>query len=161
MVFLVSEYRSYWLSGFSSVSCSLCLLKAHTGEPGKRRTSFCLPLILEFSTREERIPVQRRNSSSTSCSGKASKSLGLYRAGDRSPPCGMKNIFECYQLTGPVVMQVANKAEENLQLVMGTDMSDRRAAVIFADTLTLLFEGNLPFFADGLKIVPDEIVPSI
>lgn len=25
---------------------------------------------------------------------------------------------------------------------MGTDMSDRRAAVIFADTLTLLFEGN-------------------
>ncbi|XP_066413544.1 conserved oligomeric Golgi complex subunit 4 isoform X3 [Molothrus aeneus] len=37
--------------------------------------------------------------------------------------------------------QVASKAEENLQLVMGTDMSDRRAAVIFADTLTLLFEG--------------------
>ncbi|XP_015275299.1 PREDICTED: conserved oligomeric Golgi complex subunit 4 [Gekko japonicus] len=37
--------------------------------------------------------------------------------------------------------QVANKAEENLQLVMKTDMSDRRAAVIFADTLTLLFEG--------------------
>uniref|UniRef100_A0A8V0ZRZ1 Conserved oligomeric Golgi complex subunit 4 n=1 Tax=Gallus gallus TaxID=9031 RepID=A0A8V0ZRZ1_CHICK len=37
--------------------------------------------------------------------------------------------------------QVAKKAEENLQLVMGTDMSDRRAAVIFADTLTLLFEG--------------------
>uniref|UniRef100_A0A8C8VFP1 Conserved oligomeric Golgi complex subunit 4 n=1 Tax=Pelusios castaneus TaxID=367368 RepID=A0A8C8VFP1_9SAUR len=37
--------------------------------------------------------------------------------------------------------QVANKAEENLLLVMETDMSDRRAAVIFADTLTLLFEG--------------------
>ncbi|XP_038610097.1 conserved oligomeric Golgi complex subunit 4 [Tachyglossus aculeatus] len=37
--------------------------------------------------------------------------------------------------------QVANKAEENLVLVLGTDMSDRRAAVIFADTLTLLFEG--------------------
>ncbi|XP_053126976.1 conserved oligomeric Golgi complex subunit 4 isoform X2 [Hemicordylus capensis] len=37
--------------------------------------------------------------------------------------------------------QVASKAEENLQLVMKTDMSDRRAAVIFADTLTLLFEG--------------------
>lgn len=69
----------------------------------------------------------------------------------------MKNIFEYYQLTGPVVMQVANKAEENLQLVMGTDMSDRRAAVIFADTLTLLFEGNLPFlFADRLKVVHDE-----
>ncbi|XP_062966591.1 conserved oligomeric Golgi complex subunit 4 isoform X1 [Cynocephalus volans] len=37
--------------------------------------------------------------------------------------------------------QVASKAEENLQLVLGMDMSDRRAAVIFADTLTLLFEG--------------------
>ncbi|XP_038223671.1 conserved oligomeric Golgi complex subunit 4 isoform X1 [Dermochelys coriacea] len=37
--------------------------------------------------------------------------------------------------------QVANKAKENLLLVMETDMSDRRAAVIFADTLTLLFEG--------------------
>uniref|UniRef100_A0A673V7Z0 Conserved oligomeric Golgi complex subunit 4 n=1 Tax=Suricata suricatta TaxID=37032 RepID=A0A673V7Z0_SURSU len=37
--------------------------------------------------------------------------------------------------------QVASKAEENLLLVLGTDMRDRRAAVIFADTLTLLFEG--------------------
>uniref|UniRef100_M3YFT1 Conserved oligomeric Golgi complex subunit 4 n=5 Tax=Mustelinae TaxID=169418 RepID=M3YFT1_MUSPF len=37
--------------------------------------------------------------------------------------------------------QVASKSEENLLLVLGTDMSDRRAAVIFADTLTLLFEG--------------------
>ncbi|XP_006860242.1 PREDICTED: conserved oligomeric Golgi complex subunit 4 isoform X2 [Chrysochloris asiatica] len=37
--------------------------------------------------------------------------------------------------------QVASKAEENLLLVLGMDMSDRRAAVIFADTLTLLFEG--------------------
>ncbi|KAF6077129.1 component of oligomeric golgi complex 4 [Phyllostomus discolor] len=37
--------------------------------------------------------------------------------------------------------QVASKAEENLLLVLGTDMSDRRAAIIFADTLTLLFEG--------------------
>jgi len=74
----------------------------------------------------------------------------------------MKNIFECCQLTGPVVMQVANKAEDNLQLVMGTDMSDRRAAVIFADTLTLLFEGDLPFlFADGLKVVCDEIVHQV
>lgn len=54
-------------------------------------------------------------------------------------------------------MQVANKAEENLQLVMGTDMSDRRAAVIFADTLTLLFEGNLPFpFPDCLQVVHHE-----
>ncbi|KAM5262947.1 conserved oligomeric Golgi complex subunit 4 isoform 2-T2 [Ctenodactylus gundi] len=37
--------------------------------------------------------------------------------------------------------QVANKSDENLLLVLGSDMSDRRAAVIFADTLTLLFEG--------------------
>ncbi|XP_021488211.1 conserved oligomeric Golgi complex subunit 4 [Meriones unguiculatus] len=37
--------------------------------------------------------------------------------------------------------QVASKSEENLLLVLGSDMSDRRAAVIFADTLTLLFEG--------------------
>ncbi|KAM8774147.1 conserved oligomeric Golgi complex subunit 4 [Rhynchonycteris naso] len=37
--------------------------------------------------------------------------------------------------------QVASKAEENLLLVLGMDMSDRRAAIIFADTLTLLFEG--------------------
>ncbi|XP_004584070.2 conserved oligomeric Golgi complex subunit 4 [Ochotona princeps] len=36
--------------------------------------------------------------------------------------------------------QVASKAEENLLLVLGMDTSDRRAAVIFADTLTLLFE---------------------
>lgn len=63
-------------------------------------------------------------------------------------------------LTGPDIVQVAKKAEENLQLVMGTDMSDRRAAVIFADTLTLLFEGSLLplLFANGLKIVYDEIV---
>lgn len=40
-------------------------------------------------------------------------------------------------------LQVASKAEENLLLVLGTDMSDRRAAIIFADTLTLLFEGEL------------------
>lgn len=59
----------------------------------------------------------------------------------------------------PAVTQVAKKAEENLQLVMGTDMSDRRAAVIFADTLTLLFEGNLlPLLcAAGLEAVRDGI----
>ncbi|XP_012868137.1 PREDICTED: conserved oligomeric Golgi complex subunit 4 [Dipodomys ordii] len=39
--------------------------------------------------------------------------------------------------------QVASKAEENLLLVLESDMSDRRAAVIFADTLTLLFEALL------------------
>ncbi|XP_041047489.1 conserved oligomeric Golgi complex subunit 4 [Carcharodon carcharias] len=37
--------------------------------------------------------------------------------------------------------QIANKAEENLHLALSTEMSDRRAAVTFADTLTLLFEG--------------------
>ncbi|XP_034281558.1 conserved oligomeric Golgi complex subunit 4 isoform X2 [Pantherophis guttatus] len=37
--------------------------------------------------------------------------------------------------------QVANKAEENLQLALRTDPTDRRYAVLFADTLTLLFEG--------------------
>ncbi|XP_069511063.1 conserved oligomeric Golgi complex subunit 4 [Ambystoma mexicanum] len=37
--------------------------------------------------------------------------------------------------------QVASKAEENLMLALGTDMNDRRAAVIFVDALTLLFEG--------------------
>uniref|UniRef100_UPI00398F50E2 conserved oligomeric Golgi complex subunit 4 isoform X1 n=2 Tax=Pristiophorus japonicus TaxID=55135 RepID=UPI00398F50E2 len=37
--------------------------------------------------------------------------------------------------------QIANKAGENLQLALSTEMSDRRAAVTFADTLTLLFEG--------------------
>uniref|UniRef100_A0A4W3IYG8 Conserved oligomeric Golgi complex subunit 4 n=2 Tax=Callorhinchus milii TaxID=7868 RepID=A0A4W3IYG8_CALMI len=37
--------------------------------------------------------------------------------------------------------QIASKAEENLVLALGTETDDRRAAVIFADTLTLLFEG--------------------
>ncbi|KAM4614164.1 conserved oligomeric Golgi complex subunit 4 [Discoglossus pictus] len=37
--------------------------------------------------------------------------------------------------------QVATKAEENLQLALGSEGTERRAALIFADTLTLLFEG--------------------
>ncbi|XP_059848487.1 conserved oligomeric Golgi complex subunit 4 isoform X1 [Hypanus sabinus] len=37
--------------------------------------------------------------------------------------------------------QIAKKAEENLQLALSIEMSDRRAAVTYADTLTLLFEG--------------------
>ncbi|KAM4721197.1 conserved oligomeric Golgi complex subunit 4 isoform 2-T2 [Rhinophrynus dorsalis] len=37
--------------------------------------------------------------------------------------------------------QVAKKAEENLQLALGSEGNERRAALIFADTLTLLFEG--------------------
>ncbi|XP_058257409.1 conserved oligomeric Golgi complex subunit 4 [Hemibagrus wyckioides] len=37
--------------------------------------------------------------------------------------------------------QLATKAEENLHLAVGSDLSDRRAPLIFADTLTLLLEG--------------------
>ncbi|KAF5898680.1 conserved oligomeric Golgi complex subunit 4, partial [Clarias magur] len=37
--------------------------------------------------------------------------------------------------------QLASKAEENLVLAVGSDLSDRRAPLIFADTLTLLLEG--------------------
>ncbi|CAH2323867.1 conserved oligomeric Golgi complex subunit 4 [Pelobates cultripes] len=37
--------------------------------------------------------------------------------------------------------QVAIKAEENLQLALGSEGKERRTALIFADTLTLLFEG--------------------
>uniref|UniRef100_A0A8C1GW84 Conserved oligomeric Golgi complex subunit 4 n=1 Tax=Cyprinus carpio TaxID=7962 RepID=A0A8C1GW84_CYPCA len=37
--------------------------------------------------------------------------------------------------------QLASKAEENLLLAVGSDLGERRAPVIFADTLTLLLEG--------------------
>ncbi|KAM8945300.1 conserved oligomeric Golgi complex subunit 4 [Pelodytes ibericus] len=37
--------------------------------------------------------------------------------------------------------QVANKAGENLQLALSSEINERRAALLFADTLTLLFEG--------------------
>ncbi|XP_033898100.1 conserved oligomeric Golgi complex subunit 4 [Acipenser ruthenus] len=37
--------------------------------------------------------------------------------------------------------QLASKAEENLLLALGVELTDRRASLIFADTLTLLFEG--------------------
>ncbi|XP_030621649.1 conserved oligomeric Golgi complex subunit 4 isoform X2 [Chanos chanos] len=37
--------------------------------------------------------------------------------------------------------QLASKAEENLILAVGSDVGERRAPVIFADTLTLLLEG--------------------
>ncbi|XP_038069767.1 conserved oligomeric Golgi complex subunit 4-like [Patiria miniata] len=36
--------------------------------------------------------------------------------------------------------QVANKAKENLALSLSKDSSDRRASVIYADTITMLFE---------------------
>ncbi|KAJ7986154.1 hypothetical protein DPEC_G00347840 [Dallia pectoralis] len=37
--------------------------------------------------------------------------------------------------------QLASKAEENLLLAVGGDLGEKRAALIFADTLTLLLEG--------------------
>ncbi|XP_062327709.1 conserved oligomeric Golgi complex subunit 4 [Osmerus eperlanus] len=37
--------------------------------------------------------------------------------------------------------QLASKAEENLLLALGGDLAQRRAALVFADTLTLLLEG--------------------
>ncbi|KAL4657066.1 conserved oligomeric Golgi complex subunit 4 [Arapaima gigas] len=37
--------------------------------------------------------------------------------------------------------QLASKAEENLLLALGGDLGERRAALVFADTLTLLLEG--------------------
>ncbi|MGH0143996.1 UNVERIFIED_CONTAM: hypothetical protein FKN15_014898 [Acipenser sinensis] len=37
--------------------------------------------------------------------------------------------------------QLASKAEENLLLALGVELTDRRASLVFADTLTLLFEG--------------------
>ncbi|XP_040185257.1 conserved oligomeric Golgi complex subunit 4 [Rana temporaria] len=37
--------------------------------------------------------------------------------------------------------QVAKKAEENLSLALNSESNERRAALLFADTLTLLFEG--------------------
>ncbi len=38
--------------------------------------------------------------------------------------------------------QLASKAEENLLLAVGSDLGERRAPIIFADTLTLLLEGK-------------------
>lgn len=40
------------------------------------------------------------------------------------------------------LFQLASKAEENLLLAVGSDVGERRAPVIFADTLTLLLEGK-------------------
>lgn len=38
--------------------------------------------------------------------------------------------------------QIASKAEENLQLATGGDLGEKRAPLVFADTLTLLLEGE-------------------
>ena len=38
--------------------------------------------------------------------------------------------------------QLASKAEENLLLATGGDLGEKRAPLVFADTLTLLLEGE-------------------
>lgn len=38
--------------------------------------------------------------------------------------------------------QLASKAEENLVLATGGDLGDKRAPLVFAETLTLLLEGE-------------------
>lgn len=38
--------------------------------------------------------------------------------------------------------QLASKADENLLLAVGGELGERRAALVFADTLTLLLEGE-------------------
>ena len=39
-----------------------------------------------------------------------------------------------------IMFQIANKAQENLALALGKDSTDRRASVVYADTITMLFE---------------------
>ncbi len=39
-------------------------------------------------------------------------------------------------------IQLASKAEENLLLATGGDLGEKRAPLVFADTLTLLLEGE-------------------
>lgn len=41
-----------------------------------------------------------------------------------------------------LLIQLASKAEENLLLATGGDLGEKRALLIFADTLTLLLEGE-------------------
>lgn len=41
-----------------------------------------------------------------------------------------------------VFAQLASKAEENLLLATGGDLGEKRALLVFADTLTLLLEGE-------------------
>lgn len=41
-----------------------------------------------------------------------------------------------------IFTQLASKAEENLLLATGGDLCDKRAPLVFADTLTLLLEGE-------------------
>lgn len=57
----------------------------------------------------------------------------MVRSGCRS------NVFD-FSLT--LLPQLASKAEENLLLATGGDLGERRAPLVFADTLTLLLEGQ-------------------
>lgn len=60
-----------------------------------------------------------------------------------------------------IFSQLASKAEENLVLATGGDLGEKRAPLVFADTLTLLLEGEktglmlcvcerFPFFCSAL-----------
>ena len=44
--------------------------------------------------------------------------------------------------TSSPCVQLACKAEENLLLATGGDVNEKRAPLVFADTLTLLLEGE-------------------
>lgn len=46
--------------------------------------------------------------------------------------------------------QIASKAEENLHLATGGDLGEKRAPLVFADTLTLLLEGERILDSDAL-----------
>lgn len=43
-----------------------------------------------------------------------------------------------------ILQQLASKAEENLLLAAGGELGEKRAPLVFADTLTLLLEGEKP-----------------
>ena len=45
-------------------------------------------------------------------------------------------------LCSSLCVQLACKAEENLLLATGGDVQEKRAPLVFADTLTLLLEGE-------------------
>jgi hypothetical protein len=41
----------------------------------------------------------------------------------------------------PGVLQLSEKADKNMKLALQTSEDDKRGSVLFADTVTLLFEG--------------------
>ena len=44
------------------------------------------------------------------------------------------------ELLSLLCLQISSKADENMTLALAADSNDRRANVLFADTVTLLFE---------------------